>query len=227
MEGVEKQSSSLSMRRQPDIAKIHQLGILNAPEVRGICEDSIEAVWSEVSLRGIGAIKDDGSGLRTIPAGVSNPFVWNRNSYLAVAVVPDFKRLFAERFGLCVFFDDVCPAPAADTQTVAGSNTEQVRFTLDQTDRKAVYEKNIKRLERHRFHDSVARAMRRIPRRVRHADLRLEERKGRREKTLMQVVPRHSFGPCELGRDPKTESYCRRSKHRSTSNRQPVVPGRK
>jgi len=124
---------------QPYVAEVHQLGILNVPEVRRVGQHRVKFLAIEVFRRSIRATQGDRAprGRQFPVVFLADPLIPDENLLLSKATVPDFEGFKAVGLGAGELFDDIQP-PAASDRAQLPVYPRQVGFTLNIPNRKAV-----------------------------------------------------------------------------------------
>ena len=83
-------------------------------------------------------------------AMISNPFAMHRNAHRLPITICHLKWVVTIGLGFRIFLNDIRPATTSDIRPfVLVHDTQEVRFTLHQTNWKAMYGENIQGFQRH------------------------------------------------------------------------------
>ena len=93
---------------EPSVAKVHQFGVLDIPEIRGIGKHCVEALRGQLHGGRAGAANRHVPATRSIDS-LADPLPPYRNKDLSAALVSDFEWRFAILFGLGILLHDIGP----------------------------------------------------------------------------------------------------------------------
>jgi hypothetical protein len=131
---------------QPNVAKIHQFGVLDISKVRRISHYRVKAFRRPIGLGCIGAGQLNLSHRVGLESAVrfANPLTRYLYRDLSAPAMQNFERLGTVGLGLGELGRDIGPTSASDAISIAcASYTKKIGFALNETDREAVHRENI------------------------------------------------------------------------------------